>query len=161
MKKVLRIVNNILTWTLYLRSNLNCRMSFLKDKAEFNKSSAELLYNNCYYAPSIHCAYYSCFQLLKYLIKERLNIDYAQQEFEIGSDNRINSHSYIHKKILDAVCIREIDKDKFRDIRTKLKDLQQLRIISDYKNVLIDETKSRRALLYSNELKSYFKNKLQ
>lgn len=136
-------------------------MSFLREKVEFNKSAADLLYKNNYYAPSIHCAYYSCFQLLKYLIKEKLKIDYNQQEVEIGLDKRLNSHSYVQKKILDEIQVREKDSNKFREIRTKLKDLQELRINSDYRNMQIDEPKGRRAIQYSNELRNYFKDKLQ
>lgn len=136
-------------------------MSFLIAKAEFNNSSADLLYNSSYYAPSVHCAYYSCFQLLKYLIKEKLKIDYKRQEIEIGADNRINSHSYVQKKIFDELQLREKNTLKFREIRTKLKDLQELRINSDYKNVQIDEALSRKAIQYSKELRNYFKEKIQ
>lgn len=135
-------------------------MSFLKEKVEFNKSAAELLYDNNFYAPSVHCAYYSCFQLLKYLIKEKLFIDYFQQEIEISED-RTRSHAYVHKKILDEIQLKEKDTNKFREIRTKLKDLQELRIKSDYRNIQIDELLGRRAIEYSNDLKNYFKEKLK
>lgn len=130
-------------------------MGFLRAKSEFNQSSADLLYGHTYYAPSVHCAYYSCFQLLKYLIKEKINISYDQQENEISSDTRLTSHSYVQKIILAEIYKREHDPNVFREVRTKLKDLQELRIKSDYKNIQIDESLSRRAIQYSNDLRSY------
>jgi len=135
-------------------------MTFLKEKGEFNKSSADLLYKNSYYASSVHCAYYSCFQLLKYIIKVRLKIDYNQQETEIGANRRLNSHSYVTKKILDEINLHEKDVNTFREVRTKLKDLQELRVKSDYRNLQIDESKGRMANQYSDELRKYFKEKL-
>lgn len=135
-------------------------MTYLKAKSEFNNSSADLLYKNSYYAPSVHCAYYSCFQLLKYIISESLNIDYDQQEKEIGSEIGMNTHSYVTKKILDAISSKEKDLNTLRDIRTKLKDLRELRIRSDYKNIQIDESKGRMAIQYSEELRKYFTRQL-
>lgn len=131
-------------------------MPYLKAKSEFNISSADLLYRNNYYAPSVHCAYYSCFQLLKFIIKETLKIDYNQQETEIGADNRVSTHSYVTKKILDIVYTIEKNPNTFREVRTKLNDLRELRIRSDYKDIQIDESKGRLALQYSNELRKYF-----
>lgn len=136
-------------------------MSFIREKAEFNQSAADLLYKNSFYAPSVHCAYYSCFQLLKYIIKAKFKIEYSKQETEIiQSKPPIKSHTYVTKKILDK--IQQIEKDplEYRNISTKLKDLQVLRVSSDYKNVQIDEPKSKQAIDYSSELNKYFKKKL-
>lgn len=135
-------------------------MSILKEKAEFNKLATGLLYDQSLYAPSIHCAYYSCFQLLKYIIKTRLKIDYSKQEAEINSDSRIKTHSYVRKKILDEISKIEKDPRTYSNISNKLKDLQELRVNSDYKNIQIDEEMGSRAMLYSNELRNYFKAKL-
>jgi len=144
---------------LSLQSEYQTLVTYLKEKVEFNKYAAQLLYDNNYYAPSVHCAYYSCFQFLKYLIKEKLNISYQQQSSEI-SNQRLHTHVYVKDKILTQVSNIEPDTNKFRDIRTKLIDLQLLRIKSDYENVLIDENSSRKALQYSEELKKYFKEKI-
>lgn len=136
-------------------------VSYLKEKVEFNKSAAQLLYEQSYYAPSVHCAYYSCFQLLKILIKEKLHIDYNQQESEILKTTNLGTHIYVQNKILKEISDLEKNTDKFREIRTKLVDLRELRVKADYKNIQIDESKGRMALHYSEELKIYFKEKLK
>ncbi len=136
-------------------------MTYIKEKAEFNKSSADLLYKHSFYASSVHCAYYSCFQLLKYIIKSKLKVDYDAQESEIiQSRPPIKSHAYVTKKILDKIQTLEKDPLEYRKIRTHLKELQLLRVNSDYKNIQIDQAKSRQAIDYSSELNTYFKKKL-
>ncbi len=133
-------------------------MPYLKAKSEFNKEAANLLSDRSLYAPSIHCAYYSCFQLSKYIIKEKLNISYNQQSNEIRSTPGVQSHSYVVRKILDQIQI--IDRGGYNEIRRKLSDLRLLREKSDYENIEINFTLSKRAIDYSNELRIYFTNKL-
>lgn len=53
-------------------------MSKLKAKAEFNIDAAQLLIDKSLYAPSVHCSYYSCFQLMKYTMKEIFGITYDE-----------------------------------------------------------------------------------
>lgn len=52
---------------------------YLKGKSEHNISAAQMLIENKLYAPSVHCAYYSCFQLMKYVLNE-LGVEYTEQE---------------------------------------------------------------------------------
>lgn len=131
-------------------------VAYIREKGEFNDAAAQLLYDHNYYAPSVHCAYYSCFQLLKFLINDKLNTPYAQQDIEIAS-NTMRSHSYVWGKINSFLTTKEKDVSKLRDIRTKYKDLQLLRVRSDYENSQIDESSSRKALQYSDELRRYFR----
>lgn len=142
-----------------MQSLLNTRMSFLKAKSEFNKSAADLLYQNSYYAPSIHCAYYSCFQLAKFIIKTKLNIDYAEQAKEIEV-TRAKTHTYVRDKIFNKISTIEKDPLVLRTISNKWKDLQTFRKKSDYDNILIDEPISKKAIDNSNELNHYLREKL-
>ena len=54
-------------------------MSKLKEKAKFNLSAAEILQENNLFAPSIHCSYYSCFQLLKFTINDFFGISQPER----------------------------------------------------------------------------------
>ena len=42
-------------------------MDSLKDKSDLNLAAAELLYQESIYPAVVHCAYYSCVQLMKYI----------------------------------------------------------------------------------------------
>jgi hypothetical protein len=41
-------------------------MGHLKNKSELNLGAAELLHQYSYYSSVVHCAYYSCIQLMKH-----------------------------------------------------------------------------------------------
>ena len=45
----------------------------LKNKSEINSDAAKLLHDKNYYAPSIHCSYYSCLQLMIYSLNSHFN----------------------------------------------------------------------------------------
>jgi len=77
---------------------------------------------------------------------------------EIRSTPGVQSHSYVVRKILDQIQI--IDRGGYNEIRRKLSDLRLLREKSDYENIEINFTLSKRAIDYSNELRIYFTNKL-
>jgi hypothetical protein len=61
-------------------------MSKLKEKSEFNFDAARLLIDKYLFAPSIHCSYYSCFQLMKFTMKNYFNISYDELNRNISVD---------------------------------------------------------------------------
>nr|MDA3854277.1 hypothetical protein [Bacteroidales bacterium] len=69
-------------------------MSKLKEKSNFNLDAAELLIVRNLYAPSVHCSYYSCFQQLKYIVKDFCGKDYETQNVEIAQSPQ-GSHDYV------------------------------------------------------------------
>jgi hypothetical protein len=132
-------------------------MSYLKAKSEFNKSAAELLYDNNLYAPSVHCSYYSCLQLIKFLVKDFMNIDYQDQKKE--SDHlKQNSHEYVIRKLLNEV--HGLSRIDYLDLRRNIYDLKSFREISDYENQIVDIDLSKKSIDKANDIRSYLIRKM-
>jgi len=128
-------------------------MSKIRQKSEFNIKAAEQLLKDAYYAPSVHCSYYSCFQLLKYTIKDFFNIDYETQAVNmsvIGQKSHQYVVNYIAKELVSFVPFEES-----RNFKRTIKDLKQFRIESDYENLEIDLVKGNDAFNKAQEIRSY------
>lgn len=128
-------------------------MSKIRQKSEFNIKAAEQLLKDAYYAPSVHCSYYSCFQLLKYTIKDFFNIDYETQAVNmsvIGQKSHQYVVNYIAKELVSFVPLEES-----RKFKRTIKDLKQFRIESDYENLEIDLVKGNDAFNKAQEIRSY------
>lgn len=131
-------------------------MSQIKTKSELNALAADLLFKNAIYAPSVHCAYYSVFQLMKYIVKVSIGIDYSDQQNEINkiktekSTRNIGTHEYIILKICNE--LNRIDLNTYKNLNRKIKDLKKFRHESDYDNKQIDQAYSNQAIFYSKEI---------
>ena len=129
-------------------------MSYLKEKSEFNADAAKLLINEDLFAPSVHCAYYSVFQLLKHLYTKEKNITFDQLSQKIASDRK-NTHQYLIDEFclhLQTVRNENFDKHLIRALKRKIKDLKQFRTQSDYDDIQIDILKSNQAIQKSEEI---------
>ena len=128
-------------------------MSKLREKSEFNIDAAEYLLKKSLYAPSVHCSYYSCFQLLKYTIKAFLGINYDVQTSNITSSPQ-NTHQYV----VNYVC-NELETfisfEESRKFKRIIKDLKQFRIESDYENIEVSLDKGDVALRKAKEIRTY------
>ena len=105
-------------------------MSHFKTKSIENIQAADLLIEKDLFASSIHCAYYSCFQLTKYTLKTPYNIPYDDQEIK-GSD----SHNYV----MNLMCNKLRAKNIFYsvDYKSWMNKLKKERKKSDYLNTII------------------------
>lgn len=128
-------------------------MAKLKEKSNFNMLSAELLAKETYHASSVHCAYYSCFQLLKYTIKEYFEESYSEQDNQRASNGQ-GTHqfviNYVYNEIVSIAGIHE-----GRQIKRKIDDLKQFRIESDYHDIEVDSGKSDKAINKAKEIRDY------
>jgi uncharacterized protein (UPF0332 family) len=131
-------------------------MSKLKEKSEFNIAAAELLLEKDYYAPSLHCSYYSCFQLIKFTIKDFFGTDYETLSSNISSSKK-NTHQYIIDHISNEL-INFTDTKTGRDFKRKIKDLKQFRQESDYDDMEITIEKGNAAYLQAVEIRTYLTN---
>lgn len=130
-------------------------MDKLREKFEINEAAAELLIRESLYAPAVHCSYYSCFQLMKYTLKNALRISYKRQDREIKeANNKVGSHQYVINRISRELK-NLVEKREVRDFRRKVSDLKERRIESDYRNIGIDTEKGERALRQAREIKRY------
>lgn len=129
-------------------------MSYLKNKSEFNFDSAALLIEEDKFAPSVHCSYYSVFQLMKYLYVEIKKISYQNLNQNIISDKR-NTHKYLIEEFClhlqsDSGC--KLNRFEVRELKNDIQDLKQFRLESDYDDIEINYKKSTQALGLSDSI---------
>ena len=134
-------------------------MSRLKTKSDLNFDAAQLLLNKNLYAPSVHCSYYSCFQLIKYTIKSFFSIDYDDLSSRIATSKQ-KTHAYVIRFMTDE--IRSLGGiEESREFNRAIKDLKQFREESDYEDVLIDIASGDKALRKAQELRYYISTKFE
>ena len=122
-------------------------MSYLKNKSEFNIDGAELLIDNNLYSPSIHCSYYSVFQLMKTVYCSKRNITF--EDYSLNAQSQIGSS---HNILIREFCGLYGDRRESRNFNRKVSDLKASRIKSDYDDYQIDSEFSNRALRKAKEL---------
>jgi len=122
----------------------------LKNKSQFNTDAAILLQEKNLYAPSVHCSYYSCLQLMKFIIKDFIGISYVDLEIEIRQKNT-NTHKLIIEKISDELY--KNSRTEYTYFNRKIKDLKKFRVSSDYENVQITTVESGKALVLAKEVR--------
>ena len=135
-------------------------MSYLRNKSEFNFDSAVLLIEEDKFAPSVHCSYYSVFQLMKYLYVQIKNISYENLNQNIISDKR-NTHKYLIEEFClhlqsDRSC--KLNRFEVRELKNDIQDLKQFRLESDYDDTEINYKKSTQALGLSDSILKRLKN---
>lgn len=128
-------------------------MSKLKEKSNFNIQAAEILLRDSLYAPSVHCSYYSCFQLLKYIIKFFFGINYDLQATNISSSTQ-KTHQYVVNFVTSELK-RFVGFEESKKFKRKIKDLKQFRIESDYEDIEINSDKGELALKKAKEIRIY------
>ena len=98
-------------------------MSKLREKSEFNFDAAQVLIKNNLFAPSVHCSYYSCFQLMKYTMNYVFGISYDELNTRI-SVTAGGTHSYVTNFFNKEVKKKSITdySDFSRKIKTHLAD---------------------------------------
>ncbi len=128
-------------------------MSILKEKSNFNIQAAELLLRNSLYAPSVHCSYYSCFQLLKYTINYFFDIDYAPQATET-SLSRQKTHQYVVNYVTNELK-QFVGFEESRKFKRSINDLKQFRVEADYENIEVNIDKGETAFKKAREIRTY------
>ncbi|MCF8308930.1 MAG: hypothetical protein K9I68_07980 [Bacteroidales bacterium] len=129
----------------------------MKQKSELNYHAANLLIDETYFAASVHCSYYSCFQLFKYTVKQILGINYDELDLKIGLSKQ-NSHQYIIQSVTDKIR-DDYGSRQSRDMNNEIMDLKQFRTQSDYDDIEIDIEKSRKAFAKAGEIRKYLNQK--
>lgn len=123
----------------------------LKTKALLNIEAGDLLLKNIIYAPCIHCYYYGCFQELKAIL-----YDFFELSNEELNRHRHEIHSfainYIHTELSKNTSLEIL-----RKYKRQIKELKELRQISDYDPLDIDRIKAARAQYLAKELRTDLK----
>lgn len=110
----------------------------MKTKSDENIKAAELLVEGNMYASSVHCSYYACFQLMKYVLHAKLNFDYIQQD-------KLTKGKGSHNLLIGTFKkkYRVTDKKAAFKIATDIDLLKKNRQKADYTpTVICDSTKN-------------------
>lgn len=136
------------------------RLSKLLEKHKFNFDSAKYLIEESMYAPSVHCSYYSCFQLMKHKVRNLQGCSYEDLDAEIIG---ISSHSFLINKVkfyLDPKNNAKIkDPALATEFKDSIRDLKKFRKESDYDNKEISPDEADKAFNFSRNI-SLILNKL-
>jgi len=128
-------------------------MSKLKEKSEFNFEAAQVLIDKYLFAPSVHCSYYGCFQLMKFTMLNHFGISYDELRQRVSVKTTGGMHTYVTDFYNRAV--RKNGISDYSNFSRKIKDLKEFRESSDYDDVEITIDKSHKALSYATEIKQY------
>ena len=112
-------------------------MGHLKNKSELNLGAAELLHKESYYPPVVHCAYYSCIQLMKHIWLNSMGK--SEQELKVINNNsNQGSHEVLINQIKSFIQSKsQNDREFYNDIL----QLKRLRVNADYDDISIDSQK--------------------
>jgi len=128
----------------------------IRQNSDSNLKAAELLFENFQYAPSVHCAYYSVFQLIKCVINDFFGCNFEDQEKELiqaklqKATKNIGVHSYTISKFCNET--KKYSTTEYLFFNRNIKDLQNFRLNSDYKNIAINLKDSETALKIAKEI---------
>ena len=125
-------------------------MSFILSKSDANYDSAEYLSQGGYFASSIHCAYYSCLQLMIFIYKKEKGTD---PNFDSFGVNEKGFHNYLFNCVIQLIK----NKNQIRTLNTYFGDLKRSRVKSDYYDNEIKPVESTEALKKSRYLRSVLK----
>ncbi len=126
-------------------------------KAQLNYDAARLLIDKNLYAPSIHCSYYSCLQLLKFTISDFFDVSYEQIESDIVLSGK-KTHQYMIDFIYTELSAAR-NMEESRNFKRKIKELKKYREDSDYADVEINIDKGNLALIYAYEIRGFLQKK--
>ncbi len=127
-------------------------MCKLENKSGINQSAAELLSDKGFYAPSVHCSYYSCIQLMKHLLLccYKKSEQTIFQEVKDGTDH--NFHNYIINFFVREISHKSRNKNDSSTFRNKINSLKALRNKADYEAKDVDSPSCRAAITTSVEI---------
>lgn len=150
----------LLTFVNFFSTTLRAFMSALKNKSEFNLEAANALHEKSLYAPSVHCAYYSVLQLMKFAVFSTMGINYEDQTKEINALKKDKAsskgtHEYLIMKVEDV--IRGVNRIEYTEFTRNVKQLKIFRVNSDYDDVEITYDQSSKAIYLANNLRKQLK----
>jgi len=120
-------------------------MRHLKNKSELNLGAAELLHQYSYYSSVVHCAYYSCIQLMKYTWLNSM----GKSDNDLRNLNNSSSQGS-HEVLINQIKIFIQSKSQNgRVFNRDILQLKRLRVNADYDEILIDSKKSNDSLILS------------
>jgi uncharacterized protein (UPF0332 family) len=120
-------------------------------KSQENIQAAHLLINKGKFSASVHCAYYSSFQYMKYIANNYLNVSYQTQNKGTGQD----SHKFIWKQIENELMLN--CHPIYDDCNTAYSFLRKLRKKADYLTQAISPAEANKAYTEAYKMNNLLK----
>ena len=120
--------------------------------------AANLLHDKCLYPAVAHAAYYSCYQLLKYIWL--YSMGKSQNELDTKtSQTKLGSHEFLLNEVVAYITNlqKTNSKEDARDLRNDIPQLKRLRIDADYMDTDFDSSKSKKSIDMSKHLLTILK----
>jgi len=133
-------------------------MSIVK-KSKKNFKAGELLNKNSYFAASIHCFYYSCVQLMIYILNSIFKLSESDID-RLSKEAKTGFHNWLINKISQEAFSKNDIKNR-RFFYNNVQQLKCLRINADYKSRVINSNKSQKAREISKQIIKILNNILQ
>lgn len=118
-----------------------------RNKSIFFLDSAEILLKNYYYVAVPHCAYYSCYQIIKVIWLDVMgNNDQDIENMIIAKNVKTGSHNFLIEEILKFSNSILKDPNECRSLRNGIHQLKTLRTKSDYEDESITYDIGKKAI---------------
>jgi uncharacterized protein (UPF0332 family) len=128
--------------------------NILLEKSEENFEAAHLLHNETLFCSSVHCSYYSSYQMMIYVFYEFFG---NTEEVYNRSEEVNNAGSHNHLINLIRKGIRDNNNRSMRDFDENIRRLKELRKDADYKLVKIIQRDSSNAILNTEKVRGIIK----
>jgi len=131
-------------------------MDILLKKSASSLQASGLLKDEEHYASSVHCAYYSCIQLMRHILFNYYNED--ETSFDSSENtNSAGSHIFLMNELTKRIPNRNFDS---RNFKNNFRNIKNYRKNADYKQIVIlpiDSNNAYKIALYiNNTLKTTF-----
>ena len=107
-----------------------------------NKSEKNILQDKGFYAPAVHCLYYSCFQLVFYILIAKLGKEKSNLVSKVSQSKWGGHKVYLDELYSDLIEKNRRDHSRFQNLYNQLK---KYRIEADYEDLDIDISKYRKS----------------
>ena len=124
-------------------------MPILKEKSEENFEAGEMLVDNGLYASSIHCFYYSSFQLSKHVLANYEGCDYDEQKTRF---NGANSHNSLISFLKGKFTTDLEERAQLNILNENFSKLKNQRHDADYKELNVNEELAQSAKKMSEKI---------
>lgn len=126
----------------------------LENKSGINFSAAGMLQDKAMYPSVVHCAYYSCIQLMKHLCIHKMGMTANQINADRRAKNQ-KTHEYLIGKFYDY--LRSNGKD-FTEFHRNISQLKLMRERADYEEYEIKAGMSASSITFCKDITKQLRN---
>lgn len=131
-------------------------MSELIRKSKCNLDAAHLLISSAkLFSPSVHCSYYSCVQLMVFILINEFGISESHIETQARNAST-GTHKFAIDKIYSELFRSQDDEKRIEALKFQriINSLKEKRILSDYKEFAVNVDFANNSLKESKEARN-------